>query len=443
MLEKGLDFFRSVWDSEFSLVNIDIEYYNLDEGGHCYVHPRRDLAFCEPVWRRVVRILDWGFGITPMVFQTGNGVQVTFALPRDSYADRLLQGAAQIEWTLEAKYRYRLSANRPRGVPVSQGLSFEGIGRLVEYLFHKTVFELRAEGFHFPVFVGDVNPGPWRGMREAVNFDCSLYFDPLFMRDTRAPFSTHQKHKAWPDKVGHWVSRHIPVQISIPRLVRDHEGRFFEIDFDTVVGRGEHAGDHGLRRHFDAAAALAPDCMCRIPVYEWQVVPLLEEYFASPLRIFHESFDAVGHEPYWERDTWYRHVDWHAVAPPCVADPMIGGRSAELLNPTYLRHITRVLMGAGFDPKHIAGILAMKYADFGGWDKYDHSTRANGWVRTYAGQVLCRLDPLDDLTCESCQALGLCTAHGPCRGLEGYRNDLDDLAGEWFHRARLAAMDRR
>lgn len=443
MLEKGLDFFRSVWDSEFSLVNIDIEYYNIGEGGHAYVHPRRALGFCEPVWRRVVRILSWGFGITPLVFQTGNGVQVTFCVPRDSYADRLLQGIATLEWSLEAKYRYRLSANRPRGVPVSQGLAFEGIGRIVEYLYHKAVFELSAEGHSFPVHVGDVNPGAPFGRAEAVNFDCSLYFDPLFMRDTRAPFSTHQKHKAWPKKVGEWVSRTVPIQISIPRLVRDWHGNFFEIDFDTAVGREEHPGDHGVRRHYDAAIELAHQCDCRVPIYDWQVVPLIEEYLASPLRIFHEWFDAVDHEPWWERDTWYRHIDWHAIAPPCVADPLAAGDSARLLNPTYIRHITRALMGAGFDPKHIAGILAMKYSDFGGWDKYDHATRANGWVRTYAGQALTLLDPLADMDCSSCQSLGLCTVQGPCMGLAGLRDALDSMRRDWFHHAQITAADRR
>ncbi len=436
LMSKGLDFFRAVWDEEVSIFNIDIEYFNLDNPAYAYVNPRRSMMLVETVWKQLLKILDWGYGIKPLVFQTGNGVQMTFAVVRNSHEDILLQTIGCIEGSVESKYRDTHSGVRPWGLPISQGLSFDGIGRIVEMLYHKLVYELRVSGWDFPMHVGDISAIHSTGMREGINFDCSLYFDPLFMRDTRAPFSTHQKHKVYRNKVGEDVANSVPIQIAIPRYVRDWDGNFFEIDFDTVMGRGEYPGDDGIRRHYDAAVNLAYDCNCRIPVYDFEVRNLLEEYFSSVLSVFHNEFDSVYHEPYWKGYTWYSSIDWYSIVPPCVAEPLTNASSDKLLNPAYIQLITRVLMAKGFHPKHIAGILSMKYVAFGGWDKYDQSTRANGWVRSYAGQILCLIDSLDELNCVSVQENGMCNCSGgPCHNLSDYRNDLENIRQNWFHRS--------
>jgi hypothetical protein len=432
-MEKGLDFFRSVWDNECTIINIDIEYYNLDYPGYSYIFPVRSLMLVERVWKQLRKILEWGFGITPLVFQTGNGVQMTFAVARDSYADRLFQAAGTLDWTVESKYRYRIDGMRPYGLPVSQGLSFDGTGKLVEYLFHKTVFELRSEGFDFPVNIGDITSISSKGIKEGVNFDTSLYYDPLYMRDTRAPFSTHQKHKVSRTKVGEDVALSVPVQIAVPRLVRGLDGQFFEVDFDTVVGRFQGSNDGGLRRHFDGAAELAWACNCRIPVYDFEPIPLFHEYHGSILRRFHEDFDEVVHEPYWAGETWYDHVDWEDF-PPCIAEPLRQMDPVCLLNPNYIRLITRILMARGIHPKHVGGILAMKYAQIDNWERYDQSTRANGWVRAYSGQIMTKLDLLEDFDCLSLQKRGMCRCDGRiCHNLLDYRRDLEHVRDRWLY----------
>lgn len=441
ILGQGLDFFRAVWDDDFTLFNIDIEYFNLDNPGYAYIDPIRSMGLVETVWRRLMRILHWGYGIQPLVFQTGNGVQLTFCVPRNGHADTLLQQAGQLEWSVEAKYRYRLSDNRPTGLPVSQGLSFDGVGRLVEFLYHKTVFELRAEGFHFPITIGDVAP-PVPGIREGINFDCSLYFDPLYMRDTRSPFSTHQKHRVYRQKVGEEIASSVPIQVSIPRLVRDSWGRFYETDFDTVIGRHAHSGDGGLRRHFAAATELAWETDCRIPVYEWELLDLVSDYLHSELRIFHEEFDREQHEPWWDGHTWYNEINWYDEVPPCVADCLTAGDGHRLLNPTWIRHITRTLLAHGFSAKQVAGILSMKYANCEEWDLYDQSTRANGWVRSFAGQIFTMLDPLEDFNCPGAFDAGLCTRSGPCHNLNNERLTLERRRQDWFDQAQQLCLER-
>jgi len=421
ILSKGLDFFRSVWDSQFTVFNIDIEYYNHDLPATSYIYPRYALSIVEPVMKKTVEVLS-RYNIIPIVIQTGNGVQCSFAIPQLGAADSELQYIGDLEWTVEAKYKNTQSSNRPFGVPIHQGISFDGVGRIVEYLYHKVLRELQAEGFNFPVSIGDINVLSYNGAAEGINFDLSLYFDPIFMRDIRAPFSTHQKHKVQWQKLGQDVAEAVPVQIAIPRLVRDKYDNWFEVDFDTVVGKFEFPGDEGIRRHFDNATELAHTAVCRIPIYDRELLPLLREYRHSLLGKFHQEFDSVHHEAYWRGITSYDFINYEDL-PPCVGFWLknIGGH---LLNPTIIQHITRTLMACGFHPKYISGILASKYYKMGGWKRYDQAKRANGWVRVYAGQIVTGLDSLLDFNCVSAKERGLCIPKSPCYNLLDYRNAL-------------------
>ncbi|HRY28737.1 MAG TPA: hypothetical protein P5079_01725 [Elusimicrobiota bacterium] len=394
ILDRGCDMFRSVWDHESTLGVLDLEYVNPRRPGEIFRHPRAIFEKIEPIYRAVQKVL-YRFNITPLAILTGQGYHFTFRVRQDSAAHRKLEGLGQVNGSLGDKYR------TPRGrrravVGEAIGRSFDGMGRLMEYVGHLVLRELRKQKVDSPVLTfTDVAVG---GAGESVSLDFSMYGDPLYMRDIRCPFSGYQKHKVQVWKVGEDVARQVPIQVALPRI--------------TGEGRSEWALEDILARrgHYERSAELASACRTDIPDVSHSVVNLIDSYTRSALYRFHLAFDAEPQDPPERWPQTYDFFDSRSL-PPCVAH-CLATPNDHLLKPTNLQALVRVLMKRGWHPKHIAGLVRSKYEkklDWNmDWAKYDPATHANFFVRQFAGLLATGLDTEADLNCVSHQEKGYC-----------------------------------
>ncbi len=392
LLEKGLDIFRSNWDRASTLGVLDVEYVNQDFPGEIYLNPKRCYEALEPT-RQAVRMTLERYRIPFLEIMTGQGYHFTTRVARDSSADAELIAIGPIAESLAGKYAHpHPGSRRQRFVSRLHGQSFEGMGRMMEYVAHSVIRLARPQS-RIPLVTTDVAVGVGERGREAVSIDLSMYADPLFMRDIRAPFSTHQKHKLQVAKVGADVASTVPVQVCLPTGGLSLE-RLLE-----------------MRRDFTLAARWAADCgSTSIPDGSEGFAHLVEEYRRSRLAEFHRSFYAAEHDPWTSWPRTYDRLDTRRL-PPCIAYGL-EHPNPHLMKPTNIQSLTRTLMGAGWHPRHIAGLVRSKYERDhgweGGWAKYDASTRADFYVRLFAAQVAVGLDLLLDHNCISHQQKGYC-----------------------------------
>jgi hypothetical protein len=97
--------------------------------------------------------------------------------------------------------------------------------------------------------------------------------------------------------------------------------------------------------------------------------------------------------------------------PICIRR-MLDSPNDLLLRPACVRQLTRVLLALGWHPRHVAGLICMKFEEdheWGNtWDYFDRLTRAEFYVRVFSGQCIGYCDPLKDFNCVSAQEQGLC-----------------------------------
>lgn len=393
LLARGLDVFRSNWDKRYTLGVLDFEYFNDDYPGEVYLRPERVFGLLEPV-RQSARACFEKRGIPAYEIMTGQGYHFAFQVPCDGDADEALIEIGRVDDPVAGKYGFP-KPPRKRKVSILHGRSFDGMGRVMEFLAHDILRTARPRT-PIPVHTTDVGTGSRRVGHEAISIDLSMYGDPIFMRDLRMPFSTHQKHKVARDKVGSRIARETPVQVALP------------------VGNLSLESRLGMRRHFRRAAEWAEACAdtggCRIPVATGVISSLVSEYRASRLAEFHAYFDSERHDdPSRWRETYDR-TDLRAL-PPCIA-VVLSDPNPRALQPTHIQAVTRVLLGKGWHPRHIAGLLRSKYERNWGWGedwtKYDASMRADFYVRLFAGQISTGLDGGMDHNCVSHAEKGCC-----------------------------------
>jgi len=106
-----------------------------------------------------------------------------------------------------------------------------------------------------------------------------------------------------------------------------------------------------------------------------------------------------------------------ASLPPCVKYPLENPND-NLLKPTNIQLVTRVLMKLGWHPKHIAGLVRSKFErDYkwgSTWFKYDAQSRGNFYVRQFSGLIIDGLDKEIDLNCVSHKQKGYCVKPVGC-----------------------------
>lgn len=396
LFEKGLDVFRSNWDRIATLGVMDVEYFNIDYPGEIYLNPQRCFEQIEPT-RQAVRAIFRKYGIPFIEIMTGQGYHFSTRVLRDTAADAELIEIGQVNDSVRGKYAHpNPNSRRHRYVSLQHGRSFDGMGRVMEYVTHLAMRAARGQS-NVPIVTTDVAVGHGRHGREAISMDLSMYGDPIYMRDIRCPFSTHQKHKVMRYKVGEQIARDIPVQTCFPT------------GNDTVqIPLSERLR---MRRHFRWTSEWAKSCgNLSIPVANDGFLALIAEYKRSRLAEFHRHFDSAEHD-HWTK--WPQTYDRFNLShiPPCVAH-CLQEPNPHLLKPTNLQTLTRTLMFLGWHPRHIAGLVRSKfernYNWEGGWAKYDAAMRADFYVRLFAGQIWTGLDQHVDQNCVSHAQKGYC-----------------------------------
>lgn len=390
ILEKGLDIFRSVWDRKCTLSVLDIEYVNMDFGGDIYLNQKINFHKMETLYHLILDIYK-SYGMKPLTIMTGQGYHFVVKVKRNSETDSLLQEIGKINPSVEGKYSTS-TTHRHRRVSPLHGKAFDGMGRVMEILTHKIISE-GAKVVEIPITTTDTAVGKSKNnMREAISLDLSMYGDPIYMRDIRCPFSTHQKHKMMRWKVGDYIADNVPIQISLPRFDKSTDELF------------------DMRRNFKISADYAGTVNCKIPDATESFKNLIKEYKESELYKFHKYFDSVQQDNWQDWAKGYDKYDANQL-PPCIGNAL-KNPNPHLLKPTNIEALTRVLLSNGWHPQHIAGLIRSKYERNYNWSedwtRYDATTRALFYVRLFAGKIAVGVDELLDFNCVSHSEKGYC-----------------------------------
>jgi len=410
LMEEGLDIFRSVWDWKATLAIWDIEYFNLDTWYNLYRDQLTYFKLMEPVYRIIENIFK-EYGIPHINDSTSSGYHFISLIPFKSSIHRKLERIGYLEDSLREKYSLTPKVDKKGRRPISlrAARGYSGIGRLHEFLSHLVIRRSRGES-PLPVTISDTAVGRTFRGREGLSLDITQYADPLYMRDIRTTFSTHQKHKVYLGKVGGRIARELPVYATLPRKNLSYRELF------------------ALRKDLRGAARYASQCSGVIPDASRGWERMIRDYRASSLFAFHQEFDRVTHQPpaRWSKTYWRLNLD---NIPRCAANA-IRNANWGLLNPTSIQTLCRVLFAIGWHPKHIAGLIRSNYETRPGWkinwQKYDAETRANFWGRVYCGMIATGTDTLNDFNCVAQQEKGLCP-HPYCGfNLKDYQRILRD-----------------
>jgi hypothetical protein len=141
------------------------------------------------------------------------------------------------------------------------------------------------------------------------------------------------------------------------------------------------------------------------------VEALWAEYQQSRLAQFHQHYYAEKpHPPNQWKDTYDRIEP--ALLPACVA-VLFQANNLHLRGWTGLHHLVRSLLGLGWHPRHIAGIVCSRWTrDYP--DLFlEPLVQADHLVRCCTGAILRQLDRLDTFDCDSVRAAGICPPN-PC-----------------------------
>jgi hypothetical protein len=399
ILEKGLDIFRSVSDVNYTIGILDIEYFNMDFPGKAYLQPEEVFTKIEPVYKAILKVFH-RLEIHPLVIMTGQGYHFAFEIKRDSRTNKALEKIGKLSDNLAATRD--LSLENLHNLRFN--LAHDGMGRLLEYVSHQVIKEIKLVS-PLPVVCTDTAVGKGGEGREAINLDLSMYGDPMNIRDTRCAFSLYQKHKVQKQKFTEQVADATPIQVTIPRIDLSLE--------DMLL----------LRQNYKQAADYAAHIHTVIPDASAAVMKLINSYKHSQLIKFHKYFDQeYMHSPAeWPRTYDYFHID---DLPACAAHALRYPNN-NLLKPTNIQLITRLLTKLNWHPKHIAGLIRSRYerdykwGDF--WKRYDPCTRSQFYVRLFAGLLADNTDNEQDMNCISHQEKGYCVKPWCGYNLKNYK----------------------
>ena len=390
ILDKGLDIFRSLWDRVSLPGVLDIEYFNLDYPGQVYFDQVGTFERMEPVYRTILELFR-SYEIEPLVLMTGQGYHFSFQVQAGTRAALRLEDFGKLNPSLAEKYRQTRS-KRHRPVSLRYGKAFDGMGRVMDFFVHE-IIRRAADQTDLPLVITDVAIGNGEQGREGMSLDLSCFGDPVYMRDCRCAFSTHQKHKIQRYKVGDSIADGTPIQVAVPRK-------------GISLKRALH-----LRRHFRDAAAFAETVHCFIPNFSVNFKKIISDYENSEIRKFHLHYDDAEQHPPSRWAETYGALNFQEL-PPCLRLPLMKPNDL-LLKPTNLQTLTRVLLAKGWHPQHIAGLVRSRWVDGPGWpaeqwDNFDAGSRSSFYVRTFAGLIADGLDEMEDLNCVSHQEKGYC-----------------------------------
>lgn len=404
-LDNGFDICRSLWDSEFLIADLDIEYVNFDFPDEPYLDLKRSFQIQEPVVRTIENIL-LRYSLNPLHLISGRGHHFLWRISRNSRAFRRISSLGHLSHHLEEIYSHRFS---PAGESVSSelGAAFSGLGLIMEYM----VYQIKEEASpicDLPVNLTAVTVGPRQRGREIVSLDISEYGDPLHTRAIRVPFSAYLKPWTKEKRLNKSVADRIPFQFIVPL----HE---MDILRAIEVMKDQHK-----------IAELAKQVSTKIPGQVKGMERLVAAYKNSDVRRFHDWFYSQHHEP---PDVWYKTYDLTPVEmlPSCVRR-ILKKPNDLLLRPAEIEIVVKSMLSLGWHPRHIAGLIRSKYERDYGWGEYwyvyDAGLRADFYTRIFTGLFVTGRDDLTDFNCVSAREKGLCPGSDePCQ-LDEFRNSL-------------------
>jgi hypothetical protein len=387
LLGAGMELARSLWDRRALLAHLDLEHVAFDEPWRPYVDAGRSLELQRPAARAVAEILE-EHGIRPLHLLSGRGHHFVWSLEQTSPAAASLARLGRPGARLLDMYR---QPQPPGGEVVGEhlGAAFHGLGLVMEYLAHR-VLERAAPQTPISVQLTAVVSGSGLAGREVVSIDVSEYGDPLHKRTIRVPFTAYLKAFA--------LGKALPAP-DLPALIMLPSDLLPETEAIAAMARPERA------------RALARRSSARIPDASAQSEALIASYAASPLAAFHRDFHATAPEPPERWPASYDRLDL-AGLPPCVRRALEHPNDL-LLRPAWIQLVVRTLVALGWHPRHVAGLVRSKYERDFGWVPdlhfWEAATRADFYVRLFAGLVATGRDQGIDFNCRSSQEKDMCT----------------------------------
>lgn len=379
-LSRQLDIARSLWDRRGLIAHLDVEYVNYDFEAEPYLDPERAYALQEPIRQRIECLLA-ACGIRPLVCLSGRGCHYAWTIPCESNVYDRLVALNHVPEQLAQYYRYRKHFDG-EVVDPKMAKAFAGLGKVMEYL----VWEVKRQSdgrCPIPVLLSAVLVPPQQRGREMISLDITEYGDPLNTRTIRVPFSVYLKpwrqgYVNGPDFNGDY-----PLIFLVPMQ---------DMDFRQAMQ---------AMRDPQSILALARATRMTIPQQAQGTGNLLEAYRASPLFHFHEYFFSRQQEDPADWPRTYDLAPLHEL-PECIRYCLEHPNDL-LLKPAVIRQVVLVLLGRGWHPRDIAGLIRSKYERDYGWGEqwyiYNAGMRADFYVRIFAGGIETGVDRLEDLTC--------------------------------------------
>lgn len=404
-LNAGLDVGRSLWDRRFLLAHLDVEYVSFDDPAEGWVHPIRTFDVQRPVIQCLQETL-LGFGIGPLHVLSGRGHHLIWGIRQDSRAFEVLSRLGRVPEPLAACYRQPRPPHNEIVEP-SLASAFSGLGFVLEHVAHECL-EQCAPVSPVPIQLTAVDPGRGLHGREAISIDLSEYGDPLYTRGVRMPFSGYLKPLQQRGLLNGGSLDSLPPLFMIPLHEMDER--------------------EGLLTMRDPCAVqeLARRGSVRIPDYSSESERLIENYTGSNLASIHDWFYEQEQEPPERWPDTYDNTPLDGL-PPCARE-ILEQPNDRLLKPAGIQHIVRVLVAKRWHPRQIAGLIRSKYErDFGWgdlWYRYNACSRADFYVRLFAGLIAAGCDGLVDFNCRSIREKSFCSENGCDVNLEGLRQSL-------------------
>lgn len=390
-LDEGLDVGRSLWDRTWLIAHLDFEYVNYDFPAEPYVNPLGTFNLQSPVIESALEILH-GYGIQPLRLVSGRGHHLVWKVRRKADAYGRLAWSGHL--ANSARRRYVLpQSSSGEIVGESLGAAYAGLGQVMEYLAQR-ILSRATPRCRIPITLTAVEVCPGPNGREAISIDISEYGDLLFKRAIRIPFSIYLKPAQQRYLLGDSLFYHLPDLFLIPQHSMTDEQAI------------------AVMRDQRATADLAKVASTTIPDCSESMLGLIDDYQASPLGRFHDTFYGEDHD---DPGRWPETYDRTplGVLPPCV-QAILHRPNDALMKPAAIQMVARAFLALGWSPRHIAGLIRSKYERDHGWGlmwyENDASTRADFYVRMFSGLLHEGLDTVGDFDCTSTQAKGYCDA---------------------------------
>lgn len=404
-LSQGLDVSRSLWDKNWLIAHLDLEYVNYDFPAEPYLDPERTFLLQRPAELAIERLL-LDQGISPLHVLSGRGHHFTWNINRDSTAFGKLTQIGRLPLHLEKKYA-ELLAPVNKSIDHDLGAAYSGLALVMEYV-GVVVKDMAEVDSVLPVELSAVEVPPQMRGREMISIDITEYGDLLNTRLIRVPFSVYlkpwQKLGVLPDE----LREKIPPMVAIP---------LFEMDINEGIN---------VMRDLSAAARLASRASAQIPDQSSQMLELIRFYEKSEIAQYHNWFYSQEHYPSQDWESTYDSLPLQ-ILPPCVQH-ILQFPNDLLLKPAGIRQVVRVMLSLGWHPRHIAGLIRSKFERNFGWGRewyfYDAATRADFYTRVFTGLIKTGRDKLNTFDCQSAKQMHYCFNEQPGCDLREYKVSL-------------------